>query len=123
MELDIAGSKSSPKIHFNKEENRVVIHGRSVLKNMDDPFFYPLFSFLKKYKVANEKGLTVEFYLDYFNTSTHPSLIKIFELSGEIEDVKVIWLYDPNDMEMMEIGQELQVYSPVKFDIKLVEKV
>jgi len=123
MELDIAGSKSNPKIHFSKEENRVVIYGRSVLKNMDDTFFYPLFSFLKRYKEANEKGLTVEFYLDYFNTSSHPSLIKIFELSGEIEDVKVSWLYDPNDMEMMEIGQELQIYSPVKFDIKLAEKV
>ena len=39
MELDIAGSKSNPKIHFSKDENRVVIHGRSVLKNMDDAIY------------------------------------------------------------------------------------
>lgn len=123
MELDIASSKSNPKIFFDKDKNKVTIHGRSVLKNMDDTFFYPLFSFLKKYKEESNGGLTLEFYLDYFNTSSHPSLIKTFELVGEINEGKIIWLYDPNDMEMMEIGQELQVYSPIKFAINVTEEV
>ena len=121
MELYIEGSKSNPKVDFDLSTNKLKIHGRSVLKNMDDGFFRPVFSFLEKYISSNEKGLSVEFYIDYFNTSSHPSFIKIFELAGSINDSKLIWLYDQNDLEMMEIGQELQAFSPIKFDIKVAE--
>lgn len=120
MELNIEGSKSNPKILFNSAENKLTIHGRSVLRNMDDNFYYPVYEFIDNFS-ASLKGLIVEIYLDYFNTSSHPSLIKIFQSLDKIEEVEIIWLYDQNDIEMMEIGQELQIYSPIKFVLKVVE--
>jgi len=118
MKLDVKGSKSNPNISYNDTNKSILISGRSVLKNMDDPFYRPLYRFLENYASNNLTGLSVELFLDYFNTSSHPSLIKIFELTSQISEAKIIWLYEQNDLEMMEIGQELQAYSPVKFEFK-----
>lgn len=123
MELNIEGTKTNPEIFFDKIGNKVIIEGRSVLKNMDDEFFHPLYSFLDNYSNSGYSSLTLVLNLDYFNTSTHPSLITIFRKMNSISEAKIIWLYERNDMEMMEIGQELQMYSPIKFEIRHIEIV
>lgn len=117
MELNIEGSKSNPRVFYNEIDNKLMIHGRSVLKNMDDKFYAPIIDFIINFSNSEKEGLIVEFLLDYFNTSSHPSLIEIFKKTNLVKGARILWLYEQNDMEMMEIGQELQMYSPIKFEI------
>lgn len=118
MKIAIAGTKNNPSINFNESENKISIEGRSVLQNMDDRFYGALIQFLKEYSSQKKRGLVVEIFLDYFNTSSHPSLIQIFKETAEIEDSQIHWLYEENDIEMMEIGHELQKYSSITFNIR-----
>ena len=119
--LAIEATKSNPKVTYNEGNNTLSIVGRSVLKNMDDEFYNPIFDFLKRMKLENNEGLKVEFLLDYFNTSSHPSLINIFKLTSEIEKSEIVWLYEMNDLEMMEIGNELSRYSPNPINVKQMD--
>ena len=120
--LDIQETKSSPKILFDSESKKLMIHGRSVLKNMDDDIYRPVFDFLDDCKQKGEKGITTEFFLDYFNTSSHPSLIEIFKKTADITDSNIVWLFEQNDLEMMEIGSELSRYSPKPIEVKQIEE-
>lgn len=119
LELNIEKNKSTPEIVYDHTLNKLTIRGRSVLKNMDDDFYAPVYQLLKE-AVNNNEGIIVEFSLDYFNTSSHPSLIKIFELTSKVENSILIWWYESNDLEMMEIGSELQRYSPMPIQVKLI---
>ena len=121
LELKIEKTKSNPEVIYSEENNKLSIVGRSVLKNMDDYFYHPIFNFIEEYKKQGKEGLILELFLDYFNTSSHPSLIKIFKGVSEIPSSEIRWLYEESDIEMMEIGHELQKYSPQGFIIKKAE--
>ena len=118
--LLIEKSKSAPSVKYNNETNVLHIEGRSVLKNLNDNLFEVVYNFLDKYKEEGLTGLTLEFYLEYFNTSSHPSLVKLFKLTSAIKDSSIVWLYHQTDLEMMEIGSELSSFSDKPITVKQI---
>lgn len=120
LDFKITGTKKNPDVEFDASTRTLSIVGRSVLNNMDDNFYGPVIDFLAEYAKTGEDNLIVEFQLDYFNTSSHPSIIQIFRKTAEIHasgrSSEIHWKYAFDDEEMKEIGEELQKFSPIKFE-------
>ena len=125
LDFKIAGTKRNPSVEFDPDTGKLSIVGRSVLNNMDDDFYRPVLRFLSEFAKTGTGKLIVEFHLDYFNTSSHPSIIQIFRKTAEIHEsgrpAEIHWVYASDDEEMKEIGEELQKFSPIRFTFKMSE--
>ena len=125
QDFKIEGTKKSPEIIFDSLSNFISINGRSVMSNLDDDFYNPVFKTIEKLTSENVKNFTLEFKLDYFNTSSHLSIIKIFKSIDDIysrgANTKVIWAYSSDDIEMKEIGEEIQKFCKVKFTYQAID--
>lgn len=125
QEFKIEGTKKSPEIIFDSVKSIISIHGRSVMSNLDDDFYSPVFKTINNLIKEKVQSFTLEFKLDYFNTSSHLSIIKMFKSIDEIysigTDTKVIWAYSSDDIEMKEIGEEIQRFCKVKFNYKAID--
>lgn len=124
-DLNIEGTKKSPKIKFDNNSSYLSIIGRSVMSNLDDDFYNPVFTTLKAIQEEKPPTFSLEFQLDYFNTSSHLSIIKILKeidvISSQATETKLIWAYSTDDIEMKEIGQEMQKFCSVPFEYSAVE--
>lgn len=116
--LNIEREQYTPQIQFFPEENKLLIEGKSI---SEDPlaFYEPLFKWTDEF-VANPFELTVEFYLEYFNTASSKMIYdfvkRIFEASIK---PKFIWKYMEDDEDIEEYGEYLQ--DLVGDNITLVE--
>ena len=110
--LIIKATKSSPKIFFNYEDNILEIKGSSYPANISE-FYTPVFSWLEKYteQLENQK-VTVNVELIYFNSSSSKILMEFFdildELAGNGKNVSVNWIYEDDDDDSVEFGEEFQ---------------
>ena len=123
--LNIESTKKSPQIKFDNETYYLSIIGRSVMSNLDDDFYTPIFKTLKDILTVSPPSFTLEIKLDYFNTSSHLSIIKILKVAEKIDsgstNTKLIWSYSSDDIEMKEIGQEMQKFCKVPFEYNAVD--
>lgn len=119
QDFKIEGTKKSPEIIFNSLTNVISINGRSIMSNLNDDFYSPVLDIIEKLIESKISDFTLEFKLDYFNTSSHLSIIKIFKKVDKIysqgTNTKIIWSYAADDLEMKEIGEEIQKFCKVKF--------
>ena len=119
QDFKIERTKKSPEIIFDSSTNFISINGRSVMRNMEDNFFHPVFKVIEELTAEKTQNFTLAFNLDYFNTSSHLSIIKLFRSIDNMYsngiDTTVIWSYYADDVEMKEIGEEIQKLCKVKF--------
>jgi len=123
QDFKIESTKKSPKVIFCESEKLMRIHGRSMMSNLDDDFYNPIFDILSALKVKKAPHFTIEFRLEYFNTSSHLSIIKILKKVDELKSVgtepKIKWVYETDDVEMREIGEEIQRFCNTRFIFEL----
>lgn len=116
--LHIEKEQYTPLIQYISSENKLIIEGKSI---SEDPFaFYtPLFEWTKEY-LKSPFELTVEFYLEYFNTASSKMIYDFVKLIYEAEiKPKFIWKYLEDDEDIEEYGEYLQ--DLVGDNITLVE--
>jgi hypothetical protein len=112
----------TPYIHFDPATGDFVISGKSVPENVVS-FYKPLMSWLDDYGQSPHSRTVLNVQLDYFNTSSAKGLVDIFkkieliQLNGKGE-VQINWMYDENDEDMMEAGDDFK--STVKVPVNLV---
>src|SRR5436190_14087326 len=88
------------------------IKGKSIPENSLE-FYKPVFEWLDSYSQSPAQKTELKINLEYFNTSSSKCLLDIFRrletlnLSGKSQ-VKVAWLYDADDEDMMEAGEDYQ---------------
>lgn len=110
--LEIEGTNRSPDIRFDCENNILEIKGKSYPSNATD-YYGPVFSWLKAY-LEQLKGqqCIVNIELVYFNSSTSKILLEFFMiLEGAFnngKNVSVNWIYDEEDEDNLEYGEEFQ---------------
>jgi hypothetical protein len=112
----------TPHISLDPESGKLLITGKSVPENVVG-FYAPVMKWLDEY-VQDPRGTTeLNVQLDYFNTSSAKGLVDIFKRIEIIQvngkgTVNINWLYDENDEDMMEAGEDFR--SVVKIPINLV---
>jgi hypothetical protein len=102
-DLFIEGTESIPTVSF-KTNGEIRFEGRALPENAFK-LFEPMIDWAKN---AQVKELEIEFNLDYFNTSVSKYLFDLFrefENNNNIESLKLKWMYEDGDDEMLESGE------------------
>jgi hypothetical protein len=119
--LNIVDSVKTPSITFAAEDGQLEISGKSIPENSLE-FYRPVFEWLDGYSQKPAPSTVLRVALEYFNTSSSKCLLDIFRkleainLSGK-STVKVNWVYDSDDEDMMEAGEDYQALVKVPFEL------
>jgi hypothetical protein len=123
-DLKIDGGAKTPHLYSNASAGTMEMKGKSIPENAVE-FYRPVFEWLDAY-IQNpiaETNITVQ--LEYFNTSSSKCLLDIFRkletlhASGKSK-VSIHWLYEEEDEDMMEAGDDYQTIVKIPF---VIEKV
>lgn len=107
-DLFIQGTDSLPTVSF-KTSGELKVTGRALPEDANT-FFKPLLEWVRNFSAEE---IHIEFNLDYFNTSVSKQLLDIFKIIENNPDNKVIkikWMYEDGDEEMLESGE---IYSEI----------
>lgn len=122
--LNIEGTKQTPKIIFNAGAGVLEISGRSIPENTFE-FFNPVLNWLDEYAQEAPDNTVINVKLEYFNTSSSKYILEIFKrLKGLLNDGKEVlvkWYYEEDDEEMMETGEDYEDVSGLEFEIIAIE--
>lgn len=117
--LRIQATVKTPEILFDPTNEVFEIKGKSIPDDAEE-FYNDILYWFDDY-VANPNDKTVlKIDLEYFNISSSKRLLfllyKLNELKSKEKDVRVVWLYNENDEDMFEVGQDYAFMVKVPFD-------
>lgn len=121
--LQIKETSHSPMVNF--DPNGVLeIRGNSFLDNAHE-FYTPLINWIRTYTKAPAAETKIIFDLNYINTSSQRMVFDMLKEIGNIHSsgntVHVDWLYDENDYDLKDVGEDL--LSFMEYSYKVIEKV
>ncbi len=115
--------KATPKsFEVNCENGFIEIKGCSII---NDPkiFFKPLQTWITEYFMGSPADTIVSLKIDYIDSASTKfifEILKSFEvLINQQKSVMVLWYYDVNDPEILEIGEILAGRLQVPFNFIL----
>ncbi len=105
----VDATKYSLKIDMNVKTGIIEMVGSSYPENVNG-YFQPVITWLKQFITEINKEITLNFHLEYFNTSSSKCLLDIISILEDYHnnDNKVIinWHYRESDEDMLEAGEE-----------------
>jgi hypothetical protein len=122
--LILKETKQSPLIILDPKSGVFELKGSSFLDNAHE-FYTPLIAWVKEYAKNPQPSTRILFELNYVNTSSQRMM---FDLLKEVNlifksghSVHIDWLYDEDDYDLKEVGEDL--LSFMDFPFKIVVKV
>lgn len=121
--IEVEATPKTPYLMLDPANKTIVINGRSIPENSVQ-FYTPVFEALDKWIAEKTKDkINVSVRLEYFNTSSSKCVLDIFKKLAELHkngaQVDVTWIYEKDDEDMMEAGQDYQTIVGIQF--KMVE--
>ena len=118
--LDIRATNDTPKVLFDPENEIFEISGRSLPEDVVS-FYQPLIDWLEEYKDSPNEYTEFVFKYIYFNTATskliQDILIKLEEIHEAGHKIQVIWFYEEEDEDMLDLGEEFSENVDIPFEI------
>ena len=125
--LIIEATGNSPRIVLDPESKNFEFAGESRPENVRK-FYLPILEWLETYTKEQEKlkdgertsELECQFNFEYFNSTSAKYILDIFKSLNAISalgiglDIK--WLYEEDDEDMLEVGQEMSRMSKLSFE-------
>jgi hypothetical protein len=128
--LILAATDTTPQVTLDHLLNKFEIIGESSPEDSKQ-FYSSLFSWIEEYKnylyfineqSSTKKNLVFTFHLSYVSSSalkyTYNFLQKIEELKPLCESITIKWLYDKDDTDMEENGNEFSTMVNLPFTIE-----
>jgi hypothetical protein len=106
----------TPEVHYQDDAGTLAIRGRSLPEDAW-AFYGPLIEWAKALSLKNSERLTIEFFLEYFNSSSGRYLLELLstlEKKGK-DRVSVVWMVEPDDELMVEKGEEFSSLLEIPF--------
>jgi len=100
----------TPTIEGSISDGILSMKGRSLPEDAKT-FYMPFREWLSRFYESPAKEIKVTIQLEYYNTATSKLLINLLlrlEQLKEIKPVSVDWIYDEDDLEMEETGQDFK---------------
>jgi len=116
----------SPEIILAPEENKFIIAGKSAPEDVRS-IYYPVIEWMEDFMVwvrekkpyTDARPLILQIDLEYFNSSSAKFLFDILTglqtLGNEGVPVEVQWLYDEEDIDLREAGEDLALLCEMQF--------
>lgn len=125
--LIIEPTANSPRIVLDPEARNFEFSGESRPENVRK-FYLPILEWLEAY--TSEQGgleedkrsseLSCQFNFEYFNSTSAKYILDIFKSLNAINalgiNLEIKWLYEQDDEDMLEVGQEMSRMSKLSFD-------
>lgn len=107
--IDIQPTRYTPTVLL--DGNKCVFEIRGVSMPEDAPaFFDPIISWIKEHKFCKDERSAINFYLDYFNTSSAKMILEMMLTIDQIfatgSDIVIGWYYHEDDEQLKEVGEE-----------------
>lgn len=121
-QLFIEGSKSTPEINFDTENNILTIRGQSYPENAFK-FYEPILKWVDDYliKLQTEAKVQIDFTLPYINTSSSKCIMMLLEKFNEAflsgKNITLSWYYDVDNESELECAEEFQEDMNLPFKI------
>ena len=125
--LIIEPTANSPRIVLDSESRNFEFTGESRPENVRK-FYLPILEWLEAYTAEQEKlqddertfGLLCQFNFEYFNSTSAKYILDIFKSLNAISaldiELEIKWLYEEDDEDMLEVGQEMSRMSKLSFE-------
>jgi hypothetical protein len=119
IELNITPTLRTAEVSFDRASGVLEFSGISIPENAD-AFFQPVYTWLEKIQPVHKGELTVRINLTYFNTSSVRHLLIILKalIAAFRDRIKVEWVYEADDEEIRERGEQLS--DVVKFPFNYI---
>lgn len=120
--LIIEKTIKTPQISFNYSAGELLIEGISIPENTVD-FYKEVMDWIRNYNLKPQPSTVLTLKLEYFNTSTSVILLNIFKLFIQIEksELKIVWYFEEDDVEMEEVGEDYQNIVKIPFELVAIE--
>lgn len=107
----IEASEDSPSINFDGEKGLLEIIGKSLPEDAV-VYYLPLEKLVKEYVQSPQKITTINFNLEYLNSSSAKKILEIVTLLEGLPpqgyQVNINWYYKAEDEDMHEEGEEFR---------------
>ncbi len=117
--LRIQPTPKTPEIIFDPGNELFKIRGKSIPDDAES-FYSPILNWFDDYLVNPNEKTTVVIDLEYFNISSSKRLLfilyKLNELQLTKNNVRIKWMYNENDEDMFEVGQDYAFMVKIPFD-------
>jgi hypothetical protein len=119
--ISIAETSKTPAINLDLSKGLIEIKGRSIPENSTE-FYMPLLNCLKNFLPKKNGGvLTVNFQLEYFNTSSSKCILEILKSLTALQktgiQVTINWYYEEDDDDMQASGENYQEITNISFNM------
>lgn len=119
--LIIEGTEDTPGIDFNPDDKTLHISGRSLPEDVTD-FYQPVLDWLDVLETEGDGEYLFNCSLEYFNTASSKLILDILMKLEDIHldgacTIKVLWTFDPVDIDMQEAAEEYSELVEVPFEI------
>lgn len=109
---------TSPRIIADAEFGVIQLAGNS-FTSLHIETYQPFFAWLEKFLSVPGKNIRVEFWMEYFNSSSSKSLLEVLDVFTVYKrshkgNVNAYWYYQKHDSDMLEDGKEMQEDSGLK---------
>lgn len=116
----IEKTKSSPKVVMNAITGEWEISGSSYPENASE-FYLPVFAWIDKFLMEVTKEVTMNFNLDYLNSSSIKFISEIVDKLNKYcnagINVEINWKYNEIDDDIKELGEEFKEETACKFNL------
>ncbi|MDQ3051183.1 MAG: DUF1987 domain-containing protein [Bacteroidota bacterium] len=121
--LILQGGPKTPDVLLD-QAGYMELKGKSIPENSVE-FYKPIFEWLDSYAAEPKSTTKMLVQLEYFNTSSSKCILDFFrKLEGIHKSgksiVSIVWLYDEDDEDMMETGEDYQTIVKVPFTISKI---
>lgn len=122
MSLEIKATLKTPRVVVDPNDGKILLAGISI---PEDPyaFYSPVNDKISEYLASPKQNTTLEFKLEYFNTSSTlviRNIIRDLSESNVKTKLKIKWYYEQYDEDMKEAGEEFKLLFH-NLDFNLVE--
>lgn len=123
-DLIIPEDKKTPAVTFYFNQGVFHLKGKSIPENAVD-FYNPIIEALVAYGNHAQPVTTVNFALEFFNTSSSKCLLKLLSalanINRRLTKVVINWHYDPDDEDLLETANDLETSCGLEFNYIAVE--
>jgi hypothetical protein len=118
-----ASSEYVPNIKLDDTNGEVWITGESYHEYTQE-VFQPVFKWFEDYTQKTGKKLTLNFKMNYFNTSSARIFLELMRIAENYAQkkkgkVQVNWYYEEEDMDMLDSGEKYKQDVKIPFNLIL----
>ncbi|MFT5822940.1 MAG: hypothetical protein ACI8ZM_004197 [Crocinitomix sp.] len=117
--LYISETLKTPGIIFNPQSGIFSIKGKSIPDDAEE-FYKEVLNWFDDYLVRPNSVTEVSIDLEYFNISSSKRLLfllyKLNDLNSGKNEARIKWMYNEEDEDMFEVGQDYAFMVKVPFD-------